>query len=89
MLFEVQQELFFQLATERLPGGPDVPRFPTGNPSRNALSGDLEQVDATHSGLRHAMTSLVGSAETHQANFHLLRESISESKLIWKPITGS
>ncbi len=89
MIFEIQQELFFHLATEGLPRGPDVSCFEAGNPSRNALACNFEQVDATHSSLRHGMTFLFGNVDTHQTNFHLLRQSIPEWKLFWKPITCS
>src|SRR5437764_6608964 len=79
MIFEIQQELFFHLATERLPRGPDVSCFEARNPSRNALAGNFEQVDATHSRLRHGMTpsfSVTSPLTTHQTNFHLLMQSI-------------
>src|SRR6266851_6646956 len=58
MIFEVQQELFFHLATEWLPAGAGLSCFPARNPSRDALSSNFEQVDATHANLRHEMTSL-------------------------------
>jgi hypothetical protein len=58
MIFEVQQELFFHLATEWLPCGSGLSCFPARNPSRDALSSNFEQVDATHANLRHDMTSL-------------------------------
>src|SRR6266496_1839262 len=58
MIFEVQKELFFHLATERLPAGSALCCFPARNPSRDALSSNFEQVDATHAHLRHDLTSL-------------------------------
>src|SRR5260370_38143262 len=53
MIFEVQQEPFFHLTTERLPGRPGFSRFPTGNPPGDTRSGNFEQVDATNSRFRH------------------------------------
>src|SRR6266436_9880754 len=58
MIFEVQKELFFHLATERLPCRAGLFCFPARNPSRDALSSNFEQVDATHANFRHDMTSL-------------------------------
>ncbi len=84
MIFEVQQKLFFHLATERLPCRPRISRFPAGNPPRDALSGDLEEINATDAKLRHEMTSLF-DITTHDAmNFQFLLLSILENKLIWK-----
>jgi hypothetical protein len=89
MIFEIQQEPFFHLATEGLPGGPDIPCFEARNPARDALSSNFEQVDATHANLRHGRTSLFGNAKNHLTNFQLLLERIPEGELIWKPTIGS
>src|SRR5713226_3123915 len=78
MIFEVQKELFFHLATERLPCGTGLSCFPARNPSRDALSSNFEQVDATHANLRHDMTSLFEITANHPMNFHLLLQSIPE-----------
>ena len=58
VVFQVQKKPFFHLTTEGLPGRPGLSRFPTGNPSRDALASNFEQVDATHAHLRHDLTSL-------------------------------
>src|SRR6266571_4046580 len=69
MIFEVQQELFFHLATERLPCRPEISRFPARNPPRDALTGDLEEINATHAKLRHEMTSLFDITTHDPMNF--------------------
>src|SRR2546421_11984723 len=84
MIFEVQQKLFFHLTTEWLPCGPEISRFPTRNPPRNALTGDLKEINATHAKLRHEMTSLFDSTTHDLMNFQLLLLSIPKNKLIWK-----
>jgi hypothetical protein len=48
MVFQVHQEPFLQLATERLTNMMRVSRFEDGNPSRDGATSDLEQVNATH-----------------------------------------
>jgi hypothetical protein len=53
MIFEVQKEPFFHLTTEGLPGRPGFSRFEARNPPGDTLSGNFEQVDATHSSFRH------------------------------------
>jgi hypothetical protein len=84
MIFEVQQKLFFHLATEGLPYRPGISRFPARNPPRDALTGDLEEINATHAKLRHEMTSLFGIPTHDLMNFQLLLLSILKNKLIWK-----
>jgi hypothetical protein len=84
MIFEVQQKLFFHLATERLPCRPGISRFPARNPPGDALTGDLEEINATHAKLRHEMTSLFDITTHDLMNFQLLLLSILENKLIWK-----
>jgi len=84
MIFEVQQKLFFHLATEWLPCRPGISRFPAGNPPRDALTGDLEEINATHAKLRHEMTSLFDITTHDLINFQLLLLSILKNKLIWK-----
>src|SRR6266700_1064124 len=51
MIFEVPKELFFHLATKRLPCRTQGSRFPARNPPRDALTGDLEKINATHAKL--------------------------------------
>src|SRR6266571_2971387 len=48
MVFQVHQEPFLQLATERLPDMMRVPRFEAGNPTGDGATSNLEQVNATH-----------------------------------------
>src|SRR5713226_1671092 len=89
MIFEVQQKLFFHLATEWLPCRPGISRFPAGNPPRDALTGDLEEINATHAKLRHEMTSLFDITTHDLINFQLLLLSILKNKLIWKLVVCS
>jgi len=48
MVFQVHQEPFLQLATERLPDMMRVSRFEARNPSGDRATSNLEQVNATH-----------------------------------------
>src|SRR5713226_4920920 len=64
MIFEVQQEPFFHQATEGLPAWLTTSCFPTGNPARNALSSNFEQVDATNSNLRHDLASRISGTKS-------------------------
>ena len=64
MIFEVQQEPFFHLATERLAACSTVSCFPARNPARDALSSNFEQVDATHSSFRHDLASQISSTNS-------------------------
>src|SRR6266568_4092013 len=89
MIFEVQQKLFFHLATERLPCRPGISRFPARNPPGDALTGDLEEINATHAKLRHEMTSFFDITTHETMDFQLLLPSIPEGKLIWKPTVCS
>jgi hypothetical protein len=84
MIFEVQQKLFFHLATEWLPCRPGLSRFPARNPPRDALTGDLKEINATHAKVRHEMTSLFDITTHDRMNFQLLLLSILKNKLIWK-----
>jgi hypothetical protein len=72
MLFEIQQELFFHLTTERLPGRPDVSCFEAWNPARDARSSNFEQVDAMHANLRHDLTSLFSNTKNPPDEFPAL-----------------
>src|SRR6266852_1414620 len=89
MIFEVQQKLFFHLATEWLPCRPGISRFPARNPPRDALTGDREEINATHAKLRHEMTSLFDITTHDPMNFQFLLLSILENKLIWKLVVCS
>ena len=89
MIFEVQQKLFFHLATERLPCRPGISRFPARNPPRDALTSDLKEINATHAKLRHEMTSLFDITTHDPMNFQFLLLSILENKLIWKLVVCS
>ena len=82
-------EPFFHLATERLPCGAGLSGFPTGNPARDALASNFEQVDAAHADLSHEIPSLFAITGNHPGNFQLVRQSIPEGTLIGKPTTGS
>src|SRR2546421_12929368 len=72
MIFEVQQKLFFHLATEGLPCRPTLSRFPARNPPRDTLTGDLEEINATHAKLRHEMISLFDISTHDPMNFQFL-----------------
>src|SRR5260370_10862960 len=82
MILQVHQQAFFHQTTEWLPSGFLVASFPTGNPARNTLASDFEQIDATNSVLRHG--KLLASM-----NFHLYRTVYSRYKLIGQSIRGS
>src|SRR5713226_7610496 len=84
MIFEVQQKLFFHLTTEWLPCRASFSCFPARNPPRDALTGDLEEINTTHAKLRHEMTSLFGITTHETIDLQLLLPSIPEDKLIWK-----
>src|SRR5713226_1489272 len=89
MIFEVQQKLFFHLATERLPCRPGISRFPARKPPRDALTSDLKEINATHAKLRHEMASLFNITTHDPMNFQFLLLSILENKLIWKLVVCS
>jgi hypothetical protein len=74
VVFQVQKKPFFHLTTEGLPGRPGLSRFPTGNPSRDALSGNFEQVNATHSSFRHEVPSRICGAQSASGEFPPLKE---------------
>jgi hypothetical protein len=46
MVFEPEQEAFFELATERLPDRGNRTRLEAGNPSGNGATRNFEQIDA-------------------------------------------
>src|SRR5215469_10749650 len=84
MIFEIQQEPLFHLATEGLPGGPDVTCFEARNPARDALSSNFEQVDATHAHRGHGITSLFGSAKTPLDEFPALAAKYTCRQAPWE-----
>ncbi len=84
MLFEVQPEPFFHLTTEGLPARSGFSRFPTGNPPGDTLSSNVEQVNATHSDLRHAMTSLFNIERKPSGEFPSLAAKYTRGHAHWE-----
>src|SRR5258708_34571961 len=85
MVFQVQQESLFHQTTKGLARGPGPSRFPARNPSRDALSSNFEQVDATHSSFRHESFLPNLWRKKVSGEFPSFLKSIPEGKLIWKP----